>query len=83
MKDEFSHLDPGDLYYKHQLPGANFEEDSLVATEAHQVVEDNTMQIHVAHARLSDAGYYKCYYQDELVSDTDFRSHVQIGGMGM
>ena len=80
LMNKSSDVDPANLYFKHQLPGTSFEEASLVATEAHQVMDDNTTQIHVTNVKLSDAGFYKCYYQDRLASVST--SFVQIGGMG-
>ena len=81
------YVDPALLYFQH-LPideGINF---IPVATEAHQLVGNDTMQIHVTHVKLSDTGYYICYHPgwyhgfDDIMASFTF-TLVEIGGNDM
>ena len=77
-------VDPTLLYFKYRpLDGDNL---IRVATEAHLLVENDTMQINVTNVQLSDAGSYRCYhpggYRDNNLANVS-PSRVQIGGNGM
>ena len=78
---ELSSVDPTLLYFQRRpLDGGNM---TGVATAAHQLVGNDTMQIHMTDVQRSDAGYYKCYhpggYHHNNVSSIRY-TEVQIGG---
>ena len=74
---ELSSMDPTLLYFKHRpLDGGTA---TPVATAEHQLVGTETMQIHKTDVQQSDAGYYKCYHDDNVASI--LYTEVQIGGI--
>ena len=74
-KEHVGDVNVSNLYFR-RYPS---DGDPRVATTAHQVVGNNTMQIHLTNVNMSDDGYYRCYSGNDILIAASM-CYVQIGG---